>query len=121
MNEGSRAGCGIEVYFGESARELLRARYKFPPFVVEFQESGSDLPRRETVTQIVAERIDYFGRCLAAQKNGAGSGRVSQNLHVVLFKTPNALRYLAYGTPLLGNLMGAPPGKIRDVELVHAL
>src|SRR5260370_23736466 len=121
MNEGSRAGCGIEVYFGESARELLRARYKFPPFVVEFQESGSNVPRREIVTQIVAERIDYFGRCLAAQRNGNGnsSGRISEDLHVILFKTPNALRYLAYGFCLIGNLMGAPPGKILDVELVR--
>ncbi len=120
INHDFKARYGIYAYYAESARQLLLARYKFPPFVVEFQESGSDLPRRETVTQIVAERIDYFGRCLAAQKNGAGSGRVSQNLHVVLFKTPNALRYLAYGTRLLGNLMGAPPGKIRDVELVRA-
>jgi len=38
---------------------------------------------------------------------------------VVLFKTPNALRFLAYGTRLLANLMGVPPGRIRDVELVR--
>ena len=120
IDHGFKARYGIYAYYAESARQLLLARYKFPPFVVEFQESGSDVSRREIVTQLVAERIDYFGRCLTAQKNGAGAERISPDLHVVLFKTPNALRYLAYGARLLGNLMGAPPGKIRDVELVRA-
>src|SRR5713101_2201744 len=121
INHEFKARYGIYAYYAESARQLLLARYKFPPFVVEFQESGSNVPRREIVTQIVAERIDYFGRCLAAQRNGNGnsSGRISEDLHVILFKTPNALRYLAYGFCLIGNLMGAPPGKVRDVELVR--
>jgi diacylglycerol kinase family enzyme len=119
INHSFKARYGIYAYYAEAARQLLLARYKFPPFVVEFHESGSSTTRREVVTQIVAERIDYFGRCLAAQKNGNGSGRVSEDLHVVLFKTPNALRYLTYGTRLLANLMGVPPGKIQDVELVR--
>jgi diacylglycerol kinase (ATP) len=117
INHAFKARYGIYAYYAESARQLLLARYKFPPFVVEFQEAGSEAPRREIVTQVVAERINYFGRCLAAQSNG--SGRISEDLHVILFKTPSALRYLAYGFRLLGNLMGAPAGKIRDVELVR--
>ncbi|HZR28279.1 MAG TPA: diacylglycerol kinase family protein [Terriglobales bacterium] len=120
INHAFKARYGIYAYYAESARQLLLARYKFPPFVVEFQEAGSNVPRREIVTQIVAERINYFGRCLAVQSNGNGSSsRISEDLHVILFKTPNTLRYLAYGFRLIGNLMGAPPGKIRDVELVR--
>jgi diacylglycerol kinase family enzyme len=123
INHTFKARYGVYAYYAEAARQLLLARYKFPPFVVEFQEndsgSGTGATRREVVTQIVAERIDYFGRCLATQKNGAGSGRISEDLHVVLFKTPDPLRYLTYGVRLLSNLVGVPPGKIRDVELVR--
>lgn len=119
INHAFKARYGIYAYYAESARQLLLARYQFPPFVVEFQETGSDVLRREIVTQVVAERINYFGRCLAAKTNGNNNGRISEDLHVILFKTPSALRYLTYGLRLLTNLIGAPPGKIPDVELVR--
>jgi diacylglycerol kinase family enzyme len=119
INYSFKARYGIYAYYAEAARQLLLARYKFPPFVVEFQEAGSNLQRREVVTQIVAERIEYFRRCLAVEKNGNSSGRISEDLHVVLFKTPDPMRYLNYGVRLLGNLAGMAPGRVRDVELVR--
>src|SRR5260370_36762867 len=75
INHEFKARYGIYAYYAESARQLLLARYKFPPFVVEFHESGRNVPRREIVTHIVPERIDYFGRCLAAPIHGNGDPR----------------------------------------------
>ena len=124
INHEFKARYGIYAYYAESVKQLLLTRYKFPPFVVEFQEAGSDKPRREIVTQIVAERINYFGRALSAIANGNGSGRISEDLHVILFKTPSPFRYLTYGFRLVASLVGAPSGrwwptKIRDLELVR--
>jgi len=121
INHEFKARYGIYAYYAESVRQLLLARYKFPPFVVEFREVGRDVARREIVTQIVAERINYFGRCLSATSNGNGSAgeRISEDLHVVLFKTPSAVRYLGYGFLLVANQAGAPARSMRDLELVR--
>ena len=121
INHEFKARYGIYAYYAESVRQLLLARYKFPPFVVEFREVGRDVARQEIVTQVVAERINYFGRCLSATSNGNGSAgeRISEDLHVVLFKTPNALRYLGYGLLLVANQVGAPARSMRDLELVR--
>src|SRR5260370_2744510 len=75
INHEFKARYGIYAYYAESARQLLLARYKFPPLVVEFQESGSNVPRREIVTNIVTERIDYFWRCRGAHSNRNGNSR----------------------------------------------
>ena len=119
INHEFKARYGIYAYYAESVRQLLFTRYKFPPFVVEFQEGGSGKPRREIVTQVVAERIDYFGRALSTSANGNGGGRISEDLHVILFKTPSPLRYLGYGFQLVASLVCMPPREIRDMELVH--
>jgi diacylglycerol kinase (ATP) len=114
IDERLKSRYGILAYYAESARQLLLHKYKFPAFIVEFEEAGSGTRRREVVTQIVAERVNYFARCLQACLEIDGG-----ELQLVLFKTARRSRYIAYGLRMLGHLMTKRSGGVRDIEVVR--
>ena len=120
LNARLKAWFGIWAYYAESTRQLLFGQ-ALQPFVVEFMQD--DTWRRELVTQVVAQRVTYFGRRLGGLTHRAGLH--SPQLELILFKTQNRTSYLRYGASLLGNSGNGgrdrqppPARRIPGIELV---
>jgi YegS/Rv2252/BmrU family lipid kinase len=103
---------GMAAYVAESFRQW--AVQRFPPFRVQWHDSGSGNTRSEVVTQLLAVRIADFGGVLKRLAPGAGLER--DDFRLVLFKTASRARYLrfAFGR-MLGRGWNDP-----WIELVHA-
>ncbi len=108
---------GIAAYYVESARQLLFDRNPLPEFQVRFSDSDSGQIREEQVTQVVVERVSYFGRCLAGRN---GHGLLSEAFRLVLFKTNRRSAFLAYGARLVEARFSTAAHPVRDVEIAHA-
>jgi diacylglycerol kinase (ATP) len=115
IDERLKSRYGILAYYAESAKQLLLRKYKFPAFMVEFEEARTGTRRQEVVTQIVAERVNYFARCLQPC-----SEMDSGELQLVLFKTARWSSYIAYGLRMLAHLATRRSGGVRDIEIVRA-
>lgn len=110
----AKARFGMYAYYAESTRQLFSRSAIFPPFVVEFLDAASGIPRQEVVTQIVAARVGYFGNHLNAYR------RLGDNeLQVILFRTQRRLTYVRYGAGLLMKRFNLAEKNIRDVEVVR--
>ncbi|MGH9617530.1 MAG: diacylglycerol/lipid kinase family protein [Acidobacteriaceae bacterium] len=83
---------GYALYGLEALR--LWATHRYPMFAACFQERGSQTPRVENVSQILAVRIGNFGGVLRHLVPGAAI--FNSNLHVVAVKTRSRLRYLRF-------------------------
>jgi YegS/Rv2252/BmrU family lipid kinase len=103
---------GYALYIVEAFR--VWATHTFPMFAASFMESGSDAPRVEEVSQLLAVRISNFGGLLHNLAPGAALS--NGKLRVIAFKTRSRLRYLRF--------MAAVPFRrhtfSRTVELVKA-
>jgi diacylglycerol kinase (ATP) len=83
---------GYLLYLLEALR--LAVTHTFPMFRASFFETGSDTPRSEEASQILAVRISNFGGLVHNLAPGAALG--NDNLHVIAFKTRSRLRYLRF-------------------------
>jgi YegS/Rv2252/BmrU family lipid kinase len=83
---------GYLLYLLEALR--LALTHTFPMFRASFFELGSDAPRSEEASQILAVRISNFGGLVHNLAPGAALG--NDNLHVIAFKTRSRLRYLRF-------------------------
>ncbi len=119
LNPRLKAWFGIWAYYAESTRQLLFGD-ALQPFVAEFKQN--DAWRREVVTQVVAQRVTYFGRRLGGLAQRAGLR--NPQLELILFKTRKRSSYLRFGAGLLGgsgngtNSQRPPELRIPGVELV---
>ena len=118
LSPAAKAKFGIAAYYAESARQLLFSREPFPLFAVDFEDSTTGKLRTEFVTQVVAERIGYFGAFLEAPDAPA---LPKDQLRVVLFKTARHAAFLDYGFRLVAALAtGRRSGsRLKDVEVVR--
>jgi diacylglycerol kinase family enzyme len=114
IDERVKSRYGVLAYYAESAKQLLLRRYKFPAFMVEFEEAGTGTRRQEVVTQIVAERVNYFARCLQPC-----SEMDSGEMQLILFKTARRSSYVAYGLRMLAHLATGVSGGVRDIVVVR--
>ncbi|MGA1983190.1 MAG: YegS/Rv2252/BmrU family lipid kinase [Acidobacteriaceae bacterium] len=83
---------GYLLYLLQALR--LALTHTFPMFRASFFETGSDTPRSEEASQILAVRISNFGGLVHNLAPGAALG--NDNLHVIAFKTRSRLRYLRF-------------------------
>jgi diacylglycerol kinase (ATP) len=112
-----KANFGIAAYYAESTRQLLFSREPLPVFRVRFIDSDTGQDRDELVSQVVVERVSYFGRCLAGRN---GHGLCSEGFRLVLFKTNRRAAFLAYGARMLVSRFFTAAHPLRDVEIAHA-
>ena len=101
---------GMAAYYAEGWRQWFS--YPYPLFDVEFRGGGEI--RRETVSQLLAIRVEWFGGFLRRLAPGASLHR--EDLRLVLMKSRRRWSYLRYVTGL--QLNRAWVGK--DIELAYA-
>jgi diacylglycerol kinase (ATP) len=94
----SRLDSGLKRRFGYAAYlvEAFRmwATHHFPIFAATLMETGSDTPRNEQVSQLLAIRIGNFGGVV--HKLVPNASVSNGNLSVIAFKTRNRWRYLRF-------------------------
>jgi diacylglycerol kinase (ATP) len=83
---------GYAAYLVEAFR--MWATHNFPIFAASLLETGSDAPRTEEVSQLLAVRIGNFGG--AVHKLVPGASVSNGNLSVIAFKTRSRWRYLRF-------------------------
>ncbi len=110
-----KANFGIAAYYAEATRQLLLRRQTFPWFRAEF-EADTGQARSERVTQVVAERIGYFGRCLEPADCGPLDPRA---LRVLLFKTAKRSAFVRYGAGLLAWQAAHRAARVPGIEVVR--
>lgn len=115
INPRLKSRLGILAYYVEATRQLCNPRLSFPWFTVEFTTAAGER-RRERVTQLVAERISYFG----AYGNGSSSELAENELRLVLIKSDRRRVFLRYGATLLASRPGIPVQPGNAVESVIA-
>jgi diacylglycerol kinase (ATP) len=119
VNAAWKARIGIGAYYLEAARQLLFSSEKLPSFRVEFADANSGAWRSEVVSQLIAERVGYFGRCLRAP-NGSNP-LLTESFRLLLFKTKLRLPYLRYGAQMLASRLGLQRQRdIRGIEIAYA-
>jgi diacylglycerol kinase (ATP) len=97
INPRLKAHFGILAYYLEAARQLCDPRLSLPWFTIEFTTATGER-RRESVTQLVAERIAYFG-----STNGGARTLADDELRLVLIKSDRRSAFLNYGASLLAS------------------
>jgi YegS/Rv2252/BmrU family lipid kinase len=112
LDAGMKRRFGYVLYLVEAFR--IWATNPFPLFEAVFMCNGSNVPKVEQVSQLLAVRVRSFGGALRNLAPGATlhDGR----LHLLAFKTRSRLRYLSF---LLAVLAGRHTF-VRDIELVEA-
>jgi YegS/Rv2252/BmrU family lipid kinase len=88
---------GYVAYLMEALR--LWATYTFPMFTASFMEIGSETPRDEEVSQLLAVRISNFGGLVNNLVPGASIS--NGKLRVIAFKTFSRVRYLRFLTSVI--------------------
>jgi diacylglycerol kinase (ATP) len=109
---------GIGAYYAEATRQLLFSSAPLPFFGVQFTDLQSGECRRETVSQVIVERVGYFSSPLVA-KNGTAP-LTSHVFRLVLFKTQNRTTYIRYGLQLLASRFNGASRPIGHIEVVQA-
>jgi diacylglycerol kinase (ATP) len=110
-----KARFGILAYYVEATRQLCDPTLSLPWFIVEFTTANGER-RSERVTQLVAERITYFG----AYGTGPSVQLAEDELRLVLIKSDRRRAFLRYGASLLASRPGIPMQPGNAVESVIA-
>ncbi len=118
LSSSAKARYGIAAYYAESARQLLFSREPFPTFALDFEEARTGRKRTEFVTQVVAEKIGYFGKFL---EPGDAPPLAPEELRIVLFKTARHSAFLGYGFRLVAALATkrTQGTQLKDVEVAR--
>lgn len=106
-----KARMGQAAYYAESIRQLCSPRLELPWFCVELL--GSDGSRRiERATQVIAERISYFGKAVSKAPHPLRD----DEMRVILIKSSTRWALLRYGTALFASKFGAVLPASADIE-----
>jgi diacylglycerol kinase family enzyme len=110
-----KARFGRVAYYFAASRHVLFSRERFAAFGAQWLDEERKL-HSETVTQVVLERINYFGPCIEP----ASSGDLEANqLRAVLFKTHRRSAYAQYGVRQVANLLWGHRGRVPQVEVAR--
>ena len=112
LSDGYKQRTGMVAYYTESFRQWLS--YHFPLFEVEFRDLHTGQMRNETVSQVLAVRIGFFGGVL--RNLAPGAALAHRDFRLVLFKTRSKLTYLRFIT---ATLLGFSRN-ISGIELTNA-
>jgi YegS/Rv2252/BmrU family lipid kinase len=92
LDAGLKRRFGYALYLVEAAR--IWATNSFPLFVATFTIRGSDPPRTEEISQLLAVRVRSFGGAL--NKLAPGATLRSESLHLLAFRTRSRMRYMRF-------------------------
>ena len=115
IDPSKKARFGIAAYYAEALRQLVFTRDLFTPFLAHWRDADGT-SKSEIVTQVVVERIGYFGPCVESQgtrKLGPGEMRA------LLFKSGRRGDYLSYGARLVAHQLSGQSGRMRSVEVIR--
>jgi diacylglycerol kinase (ATP) len=94
LHTGTKQRMGMAAYYAKCWH--LWFTYPMPRFVAEYFETGSDVPGRAEVTELLAVRIGNFGGVVQELAPGASLDR--DDMRLVFCRTASRLAYLAYVT-----------------------
>jgi len=112
LHSGVKQRMGMAAYYAKAWNMWFT--YHMTRFVAEYLESGSDVPKRADVTELLAVRIRNFGGVVQELAPGASLDR--NDMRLVFARTASRLAYLAYVTRGLLRLRWTIPG----VDLAHS-
>jgi diacylglycerol kinase family enzyme len=112
LHTGTKQRMGMGAYYAKAWE--LWFNYPMTRFAAEYMETGSDVPHRVEVTELMAVRISNFGGVVQELAPGASLDRSDNRL--VFARTASRLAYLAYVTRAMLRLRVA----IRGIDLVHS-
>jgi diacylglycerol kinase family enzyme len=112
LHTGTKKRMGMAAYYAKAWH--LWFSYPMTRFVAEFFETGSNVPRRAEVTELMAIRIRNFGGILQELAPGASLDR--DDMRLVFCRTASRAAYLAYVTRGLLRLPWSIPG----INLSHS-
>jgi diacylglycerol kinase (ATP) len=118
VNQEWKKRFGIAAYYTEATRQLLFSPAPLPLFLVRYLDLATGDQCRQTVSQVIVERVGYFSGPLI-QRNGSAP-LLSHAFRLVLFKTQSRATYLRYGLQLLASRFRFAPRSIGDIEVAHA-
>jgi diacylglycerol kinase family enzyme len=108
----AKQAMGMAAYYAKAWQ--LWFTHPMTRFLIEFAETGSDLPQRAGVTELMAVRIRNFGGVLQELAPGASLER--NDLRLVFSRTASRLAYLLYVTRGLLRCSWKIPG----IELAYS-
>jgi diacylglycerol kinase family enzyme len=111
LQSGTKQRLGMTAYYAKAWR--LWFTYAMTRFQVEYTETGSNLPQRAELTELLGVRIRHFGGVLNEFAPGASLDR--SDVRLILCRTASRLAYLSYVTRALLRRHWTVPG----IELVH--
>jgi diacylglycerol kinase (ATP) len=112
LHTGIKQRMGMAAYYWKAWQMWFS--YPMTRFVAEYLETGSDVPGRAEVTELLAVRIRNFGGVVRELAPGASLDR--DDMRLVLSRTASRLAYLAYVTRGMLRLRWKVPG----VDLVYS-
>ncbi|MBV8205651.1 MAG: hypothetical protein JO041_02580 [Acidobacteria bacterium] len=115
VKPGLKARLGMGAYYAEAVRQLCSPALELPWFRAEFTDQQG-IRRSELVTQVVAERITYFGR--AAER--APAALQNDEMRVLLLKAATRWPYLRFGAALVASQAALPGMAGSRIESVVA-
>ncbi len=112
LHSGSKQRLGMTAYYAKAMNLLVT--YSMARFAAEYVETGSAVPRKADVTELLAVRIRRFGGIVRELAPGASLDR--DDMRLIVCRTGSRLRYLSYvARSLLGGSWTIP-----GIDLVHA-
>ncbi len=112
LHTGVKQRMGMAAYYWKAWHMWFT--YPMTRFVAEYLDTGSDVPGRTEVTELLAVRIRNFGGVVQELAPGASLDR--DDVRLVFSRTASRLAYLAWVTRGLLRLRWKIPG----VDLVHS-
>jgi diacylglycerol kinase (ATP) len=113
LHTGTKQRMGMTAYYAKAWH--LWFSYPMTRFVAEYLETGSDVPLRAEVTELMAIRIRNFGGVLQELAPGASLDR--DDARLVFCRTASRAAYLAYVTRGLLRAHWTIPG----IDLAHSI
>ncbi len=92
LHSGDKRRMGMTAYYAKTAKLLFS--YRMARFSAEYFETGSAIPRRAEVTELMGVRIRNFGKVVNELAPGASLDR--DDMRLVVCRTASRLNYLAY-------------------------
>jgi diacylglycerol kinase family enzyme len=112
LHSGAKQRMGMAAYYAKAWN--LWFTHPMTRFVAEYVESGSEVPQRAEVTELLGVRIRNFGGVVQELAPGASLDR--DDMRLVCCRTASRLAYLAYVARGSLRLRWTIPG----VDLVHS-